>query len=232
MTASRSLALIGVKGGVGTSLLAANTARHSARSNRYRTALVDFTPSVSSQPSYLALKDVSRPLVGLKSFEGPFSPKILETYFASSPEGVLHIPASSPEGSLSPSALFPLLEKLLSVLDLVVLDLPPLSGTSGAFDLLGFCHRALVVSSSDPLCRSCPPMRRLNQFSPQLWKGSFIYGGPSTRSTPNTRFQRIPGFCRPAPSQSSRSHTGGTTWGYPCVIGRDFLRHWKKRSPY
>ena len=153
MTASRrSLGLIGVKGGVGTSLLAANTARTAARQLALRTALIDFAPTVSCQASYLALKNVSRPLEGLKAYEGPFGPKILETYFAASPEGVLHIPVTHTPESLPLDVLFSLLDKIRLSLDLMVLDLPLFSVNARTPELLGFCQRAVAVTSTDPLC--------------------------------------------------------------------------------
>jgi pilus assembly protein CpaF len=152
MTASRSLGFIGVKGGVGTSLLAAHTARTVARNRRTLTALVDFAPEVSSQASYLALNHNSRPLSGLKAYEGTLGPKILGTYFAASPEGVLHVPVSSPSDPLPLDVLFSLLEKIRLSVGLLVLDLPSFSGGAHSTELLRFCQRAVAVTSTDPLC--------------------------------------------------------------------------------
>jgi pilus assembly protein CpaF len=102
--------------------------------------------------AYLSLKNTSRPLSGLQSYEGTFGPKILETYFAASPEGVLYIPVSNPDEPLPTTQFLALLHKILPSFDVLMLDLSSYQGTSVQKALIGFCQRALAITSTEPLC--------------------------------------------------------------------------------
>jgi pilus assembly protein CpaF len=148
MTNCRRLGFLGIKGGVGTSLLCALAARYIASRKTFRVALVDFSPA-SFQPAYLSLRNHSRSLAGLQRYEGPLGPKILETYFAASPEGVLYLPAIGFDLCESP---LPLIERMLSSFDLMLFDLSIFDASPEQFERLGFCQRFALVTSTEPLC--------------------------------------------------------------------------------
>lgn len=152
MKHARRLGVIGLQGGVGVSLVSALLSRALAREGK-TTALLDAAPFASLQPSFLALRDASRPLGALRSVPGTLSPKALATFFAASPEGALHLPAAQlADGRPFPvPEWLPLIHRLSPVLDFLILDLGTLSMDPDRAGVLSACHRVLGVAPSDPL---------------------------------------------------------------------------------
>ncbi len=98
------------------------------------------------------MKDSSRPLSTLQTYQGALTPRLLETFLASSPEGVFHMPlAPSPLEPLDPEKALAILERIVPPGGQVWLDLSGADHRDRLF-WLEASHRALAISSCDPLC--------------------------------------------------------------------------------
>src|SRR5581483_9634703 len=107
------ISFLGVKGGVGCSVLAALLARRSAKDQPRRIALVDaLSPSFSMLPALLSIRSNCRTLDQLTPYQERLSASLVESFFSTSPEGVSLIPTASSAGSSDPQQVIALLEKL------------------------------------------------------------------------------------------------------------------------
>ena len=141
----------GVKGGVGCSILSSLLARITAKKEQKKLALIDATPfAYSLLPSYLGISTASHHLGQLQPYQDRLTAKMVESFFSSSPEGVVYIPlTANDEASLSFSEIFSLLQKLGQWFDGIFLDL---SGFPVAeyFPIFEKSRKVFLVSSMDP----------------------------------------------------------------------------------
>ncbi len=116
---------LGVKGGVGCSVLTSLLARLSAKKNTKKIAVIDAIPFPYSQlPSYLSISSTSHYLTQLQPYQDRIPPIMLENFFSVSPEGTAYVPIkASDESHVSFSRVFPLVEKINQWFSEIFIDL-------------------------------------------------------------------------------------------------------------
>lgn len=141
---------MGLKGGVGCSILSSLLARIASKKG-LKIGLADSTPSpYSLVPSYLSLPPAQHHLLQLQPYRDRLTPKVVESFFALSPDGVAHIPIKPDDETPAPfHQVFPLLESLSQCFDFLWLDLSSFPHDQ----YLSFWERnprAVFISSLDP----------------------------------------------------------------------------------
>ncbi len=146
----------GSKGGVGTSLAVALLARVAAGKFSKKIALVDAIPArFSYLPRYLSLSASSHHLAQLLPYSGHLSPKMVETFFSASPEGVAYAPLwDSDSGNAPLQELFPLLDQLSAFFDRLFLDLSSFPNDR-IFQLAERYPDIVMIASMDPVSLAC-----------------------------------------------------------------------------
>ncbi len=144
-------AFLGVKGGVGCSVLSALLARTWAKKGQKKVALIDGTPSAYSLlPTFLGIPSTNRHLGQLQPYQDRLTPKMLETFFSLSAEGVAYVPIR-PNDETSPlfQDILPLTQKLGQWFDEIFLDLSGFP-VKESFLFMENSHKVFFVSSTDP----------------------------------------------------------------------------------
>lgn len=142
-----TLALFSARGGVGVSLLATNLGVALARQGG--ALLLDMHPGSGCDELLLDL-EAKRPWTDLLSVAGELDPRHLELAASAHPSGLRVISAPSGwDDARDEAALGTLLASLAAMSPWLMLDLPPGLGRRN-LDLLGCCHRALLVTTADP----------------------------------------------------------------------------------
>jgi pilus assembly protein CpaF len=142
---------LGVKGGVGCSVLSSLLARFWAKKDPKKIALVDATPlAFSLLPSFLGISSQGRHLGQLQPYQDRLTPKMVETFFSLSPEGVAYIPSrATDETSISFQGIFSTLQKLGPFFNEIFVDLSGFPNIEH-ISFLERSHRIFFVSSTDP----------------------------------------------------------------------------------
>ena len=119
------ISFLGVKGGVGCSILTSLLGRVLSKKQKWRIGLIDsLPPPYSAVPSYLSISHPQHSLFQLLPYQDHLTSRTLENYFPASPEGISYIStAHEDESRISPAVLFPLLGKLSPWFDLLFIDL-------------------------------------------------------------------------------------------------------------
>ncbi len=169
---------LGVKGGVGCSILSSLLARAWAKKSQKKIALVDAIPSAYSLlPSYLSISSVTRQLGQLRPYQDRLTPKMVETFFSLSPEGVAFVPVrANDETPASFPEIFPLLQKLGQWFDDTFIDLSGFPNND-YFSFLERSHRVFFISSTDPTSLAALKQweKRLLPFHFQLQNFGIIF---------------------------------------------------------
>jgi len=136
---------------VGCSILCALLARAWAKKSKKKIALIDDVPSsYSLLPSYLGITAVNRTLGQLQPYQDRLTPKMLETFFSRSADGVAYVPVgANDETSPSFQDIFPLIQKLGLWFDEIFLDLSGFP-VKESFRFLEKSHKVFFISSTDP----------------------------------------------------------------------------------
>lgn len=142
---------MGVKGGVGCSVLSALLARALAKKSQKKIALIDGVPSsYSLLSSHLGISSPNRHLGQLQPHQDRLTPKMLETFFSLSAEGVAYVPLrTNDEAAPSFQEIFPLIQKLGQLFDEIFIDLSGFS-IKDCFLFLEHSHKLFFISSADP----------------------------------------------------------------------------------
>lgn len=174
-------ALVGVKGGVGCSVLSALMTRTLAKKEGKKVALVDGIPfPYSLLPSFLGISSASRHLGQLQPYQDRLTAKLLETFFSRSPEAVAYVPIrGNDEAPASFSETFPMIQKLSPWFDEVWLDLSGFP-IDGVFPFLEQVHRTCFISSPDPASLAALQQweRRLLPFHFKLQNFGVLFNQP------------------------------------------------------
>ena len=122
---NKFISFLGVKGGVGCSILSSILGRIASEKNGKKIALIDATPfPYSLTPSYLSISAPNHYLMQLHPYQDHLTAKMIENYFSLSPEGLTYIPLKKSDETLTPfSLIFPLVDKLAQWFDHVIFDL-------------------------------------------------------------------------------------------------------------
>ena len=184
----KMIALFGVKGGIGCSVLCALLARAGAKKDRKKIAVVDAAPfAYSLLPSYLGIPAVSHHLGQLQPYQERLTPKMVESFFSLSPEGAAYIPLrANDETPLPFSEMFPLLQKLGQWFDDVFLDLSGFPVVE-YFSIFERSQKVFLISSTDPTSLASIKQweKRLLPFHFQLQNFNILFNQTdSTRSMP------------------------------------------------
>ncbi len=141
---------LGVKGGVGCSVLASLFARVSAKNKKIKIGLIDATPfSQSLTPTFLTVDQPKHFLTQLLPYSEHLTPKLIESYFSETPEGVYYVPVKENDDLETPFHLiFPLLTKLTPLFDFLFIDLSSFP-TDQHLKFLENCPSAVIISSFD-----------------------------------------------------------------------------------
>lgn len=139
---------MGVKGGVGCSLLTSLLSRIEAKSTSKMIAVIGSTPSNYSQlPAYLSIQASTHTLGQILPYQDRLTSKMIESYFSKSPEGVAYIPIhSNDEEFFPPDKIFPLIQKINQWFEEIFLDLSSFP-TNQHFELISKSHRVFIISS-------------------------------------------------------------------------------------
>src|SRR3989442_93735 len=124
-TTGKIVSFVGVKGGVGCSVLSSLIGRVAAKKSTKKIAMIDATPfPYSLVPSYLSIPSPNHYLIQLQPYQDQLTSKMVENFFSTTPEGVTYIPLrNTDESSTSFAEIFPLVQKLTQWFDYLFLDL-------------------------------------------------------------------------------------------------------------
>ncbi len=180
----KTFCFLGSKGGVGTSLAASLVARVAAGKFSKKIALIDAIPShYSHLPYFLSLSAPQHHLTQLQPYAGHLNPKMVETFFSASPEGVVYAPLRDTDNT-SPSLpeFFPLLDQFSSFFDCLFLDLSSFPNDR-IFQLTEKYPDVVVVSSLDPVSLACLSLWEKRFLAQHMDLGRFSvifnHNGPS-----------------------------------------------------
>jgi len=150
VTSARRIGVVGIKGGVGATYLAAGLSRLLAAQFPRQVGMVE-SSSDSPASHFMGLENPSRPLSGLKEYTGVWNTRVLDSYLTASPEGAYHIPLT--QGSFhtyEPGILHDWIDQLNDPLQWLILDLSGFSEPRSEV-WLARCHQLVVVTTPDPL---------------------------------------------------------------------------------
>ena len=120
---------LGVKGGVGCSILVSLLGRVLSKEHHLKIGIIDPIPYLySPHPAYLSIKTPKHSLSQLLPYRDHLSPQMLENYFSASPEGALYMPITQNDEAVVPfGQLIQLFERISQWHDLLLVDLSGVS---------------------------------------------------------------------------------------------------------
>ncbi len=173
---------LGVKGGVGCSILSSLLGRIAAKRNPKKIAIIDAIPFPHSLlPSYLAIPASSHYLTQLQPYQDRISPTMLENFFSFSPEGAAYIPVRpNDETRVSFPDLLSLVQKLGLWFSEIFIDLSSFPNDQ-YFAFLEQSYRVLFISSLEPASLTAVKKweKRLLPFQFQLQNFNILFNQES-----------------------------------------------------